>query len=545
LFDTQPTVFLNDESNFFLLQRKKKEEKGKALPCIYPHSRNMASLAAPTSSSVAATLNAALATSLSHLTLLWDEIGTSPGDRDAMVTQLQQKILAEISATTAAETTLRDNYLAGFSKSCAEYTTKAAALGKAEREIAPKDAAESLMQANDRANEALHTLTTEYKKVYAVHEARVEEIARLHATLYGAGEPVPEPFDAVGAELSETRLRDLDEHVRMRANEKQKRVESRARCVHEIQELLHEMRMSWDGTPFDLSVRALSVAIEDGRPDDEVDHGLTIPALAAISDRVSQLQGEKERRVDTIKGLAQQINGLWDKLSIPEAEREAFFNQHDGLGTQEMESCEAELVRLTEMKKERLKPMIENEREKIAELFDKLHFSTAQRRAFAAFTTPESLFTEAVLDAHEAYSTKLEDQFKVQAPIMKKLEKRELYKSYGDIIKQPKPSSFPNSRIARQWQQERIKLENAFKKHLPKLDVVLLTVLEQWYDTHGTHLTYDGKEFHSLITESIENRENRNAAKRATIKKGAMQKYKSAGHGGKKISRTVMGSSKR
>ena len=44
--------------------------------------------------------------------------------------------------------------------------------------------------------------------------------------------------------LSETRLRDLDEHVRMRANEKQKRVESRARCVHEIQELLHEMRMS-------------------------------------------------------------------------------------------------------------------------------------------------------------------------------------------------------------------------------------------------------------------------------------------------------------
>ena len=73
----------------------------------------------------------------------------------------------------------------------------------------------------------------------------------------------------------------------------------------------------------------------------------------------------------------------------------------------------------------------------------------------------------------------------------------------------------------------------------------MLTVLEQWYDTHGTHLTYDGKEFHSLITESIENRENRNAAKRATIKKGAMQKYKSAGHGGKKISRTVMGSSKR
>lgn len=505
----------------------------------------MASLAAPASSSLAAALNAALATHLSNLTLLWNEIGTSPSDRDAMVAALQQKILAEISATTAAETTLRDNYLAGFDKSCAEYTTKATALGRSEREIAPKMDTESLMQANDRANEALHTLTTEYKKVYAEHEARVEEIARLHASLCGADEPVPEPFDEVGAELSETRLRDLDEYVRARAGEKQKRVEARARCVHEIQELLHEMRMSWDATPFDLSVRALSVAIEEGRPDDETDHGLTIAALAAISDRVSQLQGEKERRVETIKGLAQKINRLWDKLSIPEAEREAFFNQHDGLGTQEMESCEAELARLIEMKKERLKPMIENERKKIVELFDNLHFSEAQRRDFSAFATPESLFTEAVLDAHEAYSTKLEEQFTLQAPIMKQLEKRELWMSYGDIIKQSKPSKFANSRVARQWGQERIKQENAFKKGLPKLDLKLLQVLEQWHKTHGTHLTYDGKEFYSLISEAIENRENRSAMKRATIKQGAMEKYKSAGHGGKRIARKAMGSTRR
>ena len=86
----------------------------------------MASLAAPASSSLAAALNAALATHLSNLTLLWNEIGTSPSDRDAMVAALQQKILAEISATTAAETTLRDNYLAGFDKSCAEYTSRCA-----------------------------------------------------------------------------------------------------------------------------------------------------------------------------------------------------------------------------------------------------------------------------------------------------------------------------------------------------------------------------------------------------------------------------------
>lgn len=398
------------------------------------------------------------------------------------------------------------------------------------------------MQANDRANEALHTLTTEYKKVYAVHEARIEEIAALHASLCGADEPVPEPFDEVGSELSETRLRNLDEHIRARASEKEKRVEARKRCVHEIQELLHEMRMSWDATPFDLSVRALSVAIEEGRLDDETDHGLTIAALAAISDRVSQLQGEKERRVDIIRGLAQKIKGLWIKLSIPEAEREAFFNQHDGLGTQEMEACEAELSRLIEVKKERLKPMIEHEREKISELFDKLHFSEAQRREFTSFTVPESLFTEDVLDAHEAYSIKLEEQYKLQAPIMQKLEKRELWMSYGELIKQPKPSKFQNSRVARQWQQERIKQENSFKKGLPRLDTKLLQILEQWYNTHGSHLSFDGKVFHTIISDAIENRENRNAMKRATIKKGAMEKYKSAGHGGKKLTRKAMGS---
>ena len=491
----------------------------------------MASLTTPNSSTLSSTLNAALETGLSHLTLLWDEIGTSVSDRDAMVGALQSKILAEIADAQRRETTLRDNYKVSFEKSCAEFTIKATALGKVEREIAGRQDNETLMQANDRANEALYSLTEEYKKVYSVHEERVETIARLHASLCGADEPVPEPFDEVGATLSEARLRDLNEHIRARSEEKAKRVNARARCVHEIQELLHEMRMSWDGTPFDLSVRALSMAIERGEPDCEADHGLTIAALAAISDRVSQLQGEKERRVDKIKGLAQQIKGLWIKLSIPETEREAFFNQHDGLGTQEMEACERELARLLEVKKERLKPMIESERAKISELFDKLHFSTKQRLEFVALSTPESLFTEDVLDSHEEYSTKLEEQYKLQAPIMVLLEKRELWMSYGEIITQPKPTKFSNSRMQRQWQQERIKQENTFKKHLPKLDEKLLQRLEQWYNDHGTHLEYDGKEFYTIIANSIENRENHSKAKRATLKQGAMARYKTAGHG--------------
>ena len=101
---------------------------------------------------------------------------------------------------------------AGAGRGSAAHGTPTA-LGKADREIVPKSDGETLMQANDRANEALHTLTTEYKKVYAVHETRIEEIAALHASLCGADEPVPEPFDEVGPELSETRLRDLDEHL--------------------------------------------------------------------------------------------------------------------------------------------------------------------------------------------------------------------------------------------------------------------------------------------------------------------------------------------
>ena len=498
----------------------------------------MAALAASSQSSkgsLAETLNKALSAGLAKLGGLWDEIGTAPSDREAMIQSLQQKILAEITEAERSETTLRDNYISSFKKSCEEFNDKSIQLGKDETDIAPKSDGETLIEANDRANELLHTLNKEYKTVYALHEQRIETIASLHASLSGQDETAPAPFDCVGKELSNSRLRDLDDYIRARSEEKQKRVEARARCVHEIQELLHEMRMTWDGSSFDQSVQRLSISIDEGRYDDETDHGLTIGALAAISDRVSQLQGEKDQRVETIKGLASKIKALWIKLSIPEEEREAFFNQHDGLGTQEISACEAEFSRLIELKKERLKPMIEREREKISELFAKLHFSEAQRREFSEFTTPEELFTEATLDAHEAYSGKLEKQYELQAPIMEKLEKRELLLSYGKLLQEAKPKAFANSRMQRGWNQERIKHENGFKKTLPKLEYALLKRLEQWHKTHGTHLMYDGKNFHDVISESIANRENEYAMKRATIKKGAMEKYRGASHGGKRL----------
>jgi hypothetical protein len=198
--------------------------------------------------------------------------------------------------------------------------------------------------------------------------------------------------------------------------------------VSEWEELVEELCLSPDDNSFDGNMHELNALMtDDTKPqkDAEMPIGLTIVDLGAIGDRVSELGEEKERRLALITKLGQQITTLWEKLNIDQDERDSFFAMHDHLGQKEIDACQSELERLTALKKERVRPMIVNERKAITELWNKLHYSTEQQNDFGQFTTTEDLFNENVLEEHEVYHQKLVEQWNVQEPIMALIEKRE------------------------------------------------------------------------------------------------------------------------
>ena len=203
---------------------------------------------------------------------------------------------------------------------------------------------------------------------------------------------------------------------------------ARETLVSEWEELVEELCLSPDDNSFDGNMHELNALMtDDSKPqkDAEMPIGLTIVDLGAIGDRVSELGEEKERRLALITKLGQQITTLWEKLNIDQDERDSFFAMHDHLGQKEIDACQSELERLTALKKERVRPMIVNERTAITELWNKLHYSTEQQNDFGQFTTTEDLFNEDVLEEHEVYHQKLVEQWNVQEPIMALIEKRE------------------------------------------------------------------------------------------------------------------------
>ena len=203
---------------------------------------------------------------------------------------------------------------------------------------------------------------------------------------------------------------------------------ARETLVSEWEELVEELCLSPDDNSFDGNMHELHALMTDEikpQKDAEMPIGLTIVDLGAIGDRVSELGEEKERRLALITKLGQQITTLWEKLNIDQEERDSFFAMHDHLGQKEIDACQSELERLTALKKERVRPMIMNERTAITELWNKLHYSTEQQNDFGQFTTTEDLFNEDVLEQHEVYHQKLVEQWNVQEPIMALIEKRE------------------------------------------------------------------------------------------------------------------------
>lgn len=84
---------------------------------------------------------------------------------------------------------------------------------------------------------------------------------------------------------------------------------------------------------------------------------------------------EKRGREKRITQIRQEVESLWDRLGIEEAERKAFSNSSRGCGLKTINDLEGELARLHELKRQNLGLFVEDARSKLQGLWDELYFS--------------------------------------------------------------------------------------------------------------------------------------------------------------------------
>ena len=421
----------------------------------------------------------------SELHKLWDVVGLGSTDREKILEQLYQDVHGVIKNVLDEEKELSEQYKTRIAEAVAEIADLSAQLGS--QVIADgKIDIETLTQSVNRLDIELMDTRKRHKERFDALNEKVELINHLSETL---GSVVSEPFQEVGKDLTDNREKELNDHIAELQTELGNRVAARSKLVNELKNLMFELDMKCESE--------IDVAIMNGG--EEI--GVTISDLSALSNRSAELQNSKAERETQITQLASEINELWEKLSVPDEERSAFFSQHHGVGLKEILACEKELERLKVVKKERLIPLVHSTRNQILVLWDELHFCESERKAFSKMYKEDDALNETVLDEHEAYLEELEQRAEHMRPIMKNINKREKIIGDRDDLERREETGAGADRLNSRGRdafkrlQEEEKIRARAKKLLPKINAELLKSLQAWKAKYNSPLTYNGEEY--------------------------------------------------
>lgn len=103
------------------------------------------------------------------------------------------------------------------------------------------------------------------------------------------------------------------------------------------------------------------------------------------------LEDVKRKREAHIQAMYDQLEALWRRLGVPDADMDAFVEAQRGSTEETVRAYEEELERMLELKRERMGTFVENARGEIVRLWDELMVSEEERADFAPFADGERL----------------------------------------------------------------------------------------------------------------------------------------------------------
>lgn len=292
-------------------------------------------------------------------------------------------------------------------------------------------------------------------------------------------------------DLSPTYVTSLD-------NEFSRVYEEYTRRVANVKALAGEVVNLWAelGTPQAQTDPAIVKYYRDA-PEQLGLHQQDIRRLEGRRDKLFEDKRGRERRLNELKST---VEGLWDRLSVADADRRRFLASNRGCGIRQINEFEAELDRLNELKRQNLHLFVEDARYKLQELWDSLYFSEEEMLEFTpAFS---DVYSDALLSAHEGEIARLEALKEQRAPTLQLIDKhRSLIKDREDLAASSqdasrllaKPTKGEKRDPTRLLREE--KMRKRIAKDLPKVELELKKALERWEDEYGRPFLVQGTRY--------------------------------------------------
>ncbi|OSD08019.1 hypothetical protein PYCCODRAFT_1381285 [Trametes coccinea BRFM310] len=267
---------------------------------------------------------------------------------------------------------------------------------------------------------------------------------------------------------------------------------------------------------------------DEDLPDSNVTVGLEgvepTQALMAWAEATRiELEDIKKRRETHIQAMYDQLEALWRRLGVADADMDAFVEANRGTTDVTIKAYEEELERMLELKRERMGTFIENARAEITKLWDDLLVGEEERADFAPFADDEH--TEELLTIHEEEIRRLKEERRLKGSLLNSVKK------YFDILEDEKElaaAASDQSRLLGRGPRDpgRLLREEKMRKRVtkekPRLEQDLLVSIPAWEAETGRVFLVHGVSMLQLLMEMMPASDKENGNKRTKGRAGSV-----------------------
>ncbi|XP_021262366.1 protein regulator of cytokinesis 1 isoform X2 [Numida meleagris] len=285
-------------------------------------------------------------------------------------------------------------------------------------------------------------------------------------------------------------LEELDRyrrHVASLSAEKVRRQEEFASIKRQVILCMEELEHSPD-TSFERDVVC----------EDEEAFCLSTDNIANLQNLLQQLEARRALNEAMCAELRSRITELWERLQVPEEERESFAVHMTGSKAKTREALQLEVDRLEELKLQNMKSVVQAIRAELTEYWDKCFYSQEQRDAFSPYYDED--YTEALLQLHDTEVGKVKSYYKTHKELFEAVQKwEENWKMFLELErKTADPSRFSNrGGSLLKEEKQRAKLQ----KTLSKLQEELQSRIQAWEQEREEPFLVKGQQFMEYVTE--------------------------------------------
>ncbi|XP_016332734.1 protein regulator of cytokinesis 1-like [Sinocyclocheilus anshuiensis] len=294
-----------------------------------------------------------------------------------------------------------------------------------------------------------------------------------------------------GSVPSRTQLQELQEHVEKLIKEKVSREKVFSGLREDIRSLMDEM-----GHEPESSLERESIC-----PDTDI-FLLTHDNIKALKLLLSQLAMKKESLISARDKLKERATSLWNRLSCPEPEGEAFREAAVSTLSDDIRRWQGYVEHLEELQMAQLEEVVDKVRQELVVLWDKCLIGPEQREPFNVHFCDDH-YTEELLALHDTELLRMKAFYEAAQPILEDLEKWKrnwaLFQEFERKAADPNRFSNRGGSLLKE-SKDRAKVQ----KLLPKLEEELRSLVEVWEKNRGTSFLVQGQRIMDCISSQWE-----------------------------------------